>query len=462
MEQLVSAARIGRSLGVHLILATQKPSGVVDDQIWSNSKFRVSLKVQEKADSMDMIKRPDAAALTVTGRFYLQVGFNEFFALGQSAWGGAPYYPSDRVQLKKDNNVIVIDKLGRTLKEAKPANPQSFIKNPPKQIDEINQYLASIAKEEQIHVKPLWLEPIAEFIYVDELKQKYEVQRNRYELNPVIGEMDDPANQRQSVLTFPLSREGNAIIYGAAGSGKTTFLTTLMYSLMEEHSPSELNLYILDFSAETFRSFEKAPHVGDVLLSHENEKVQNLFKMLNQEMDNRKKRFSEYGGDYQSYVKATKSEIASIVVVIHNFSAFTEAHEDSEELIAYLTREGIKYGIYFVITALNTNAVRYRLLQNFKQLFVLQLNDASDYSAVLGSVGGVYPSKYKGRGIIKTDEVYEFQIAHVHQDVENTLGFIRNYCSEQAQWNERSAKRVPILPEIVDAEYLKHEIGKSY
>lgn len=71
MTQLVSAARIGRSLGVHLILATQKPNGVVDDQIWSNSKFRVCLKVQERADSMDMLKRPDAAELTDTGRFYL-------------------------------------------------------------------------------------------------------------------------------------------------------------------------------------------------------------------------------------------------------------------------------------------------------------------------------------------------------------------------------------------------------
>ena len=73
MDQLISAARIGRSLGIHLILATQKPSGVVDDQIWSNSKFRVCLKVQERADSQDMIKCPDAAELTQTGRFYLQV-----------------------------------------------------------------------------------------------------------------------------------------------------------------------------------------------------------------------------------------------------------------------------------------------------------------------------------------------------------------------------------------------------
>ena len=96
MDQLVSAARIGRSLGVHLILATQKPSGVVDDQIWSNSKFRISLKVQEKADSMEVIKRPDAAELSQTGRFYLQVGYNELFELGQSAWAGAPYYPAEK------------------------------------------------------------------------------------------------------------------------------------------------------------------------------------------------------------------------------------------------------------------------------------------------------------------------------------------------------------------------------
>lgn len=63
MDNLISIARIGRSLGVHLILATQKPSGVVNDQIWSNSKFRVCLKVQEKADSMEMLKRPEAAEL---------------------------------------------------------------------------------------------------------------------------------------------------------------------------------------------------------------------------------------------------------------------------------------------------------------------------------------------------------------------------------------------------------------
>lgn len=61
IDELISTARIGRSLGVHLILATQKPSGVVNDQIWSNTRFRVCLKVQSTGDSMEMLKRPEAA-----------------------------------------------------------------------------------------------------------------------------------------------------------------------------------------------------------------------------------------------------------------------------------------------------------------------------------------------------------------------------------------------------------------
>lgn len=124
MEQLISAARIGRSLGVHLILATQKPSGVVDDQIWSNSKFRVCLKVQEKADSQEMIKRPDAAELVQTGRFYLQVGFNELFALGQSAWCGAEYIPSETIEKTVDNSIQVVDNIGRVIMNAKPMKKQ--------------------------------------------------------------------------------------------------------------------------------------------------------------------------------------------------------------------------------------------------------------------------------------------------------------------------------------------------
>ncbi|KAA0549164.1 type VII secretion protein EssC [Bacillus sp. BGMRC 2118] len=462
MEQLVSAARIGRSLGVHLILATQKPSGVVDDQIWSNSKFRISLKVQEKADSMEVIKRPDAAELSTTGRFYLQVGYNELFELGQSAWAGAPYIPTEKIEKSQDTEITVIDHLGRVIVSAKEDKNALLHANPPKQIDEITNYLAVLAEQEHVKVKQLWLEPIAAIIYLEQLKEKYQdTVTNRFELNPVIGEYDDPANQRQMLMRLPITEEGNTIIYGVAGSGKTTFLSTMIYSLMEEHSPEEVNLYLLDFSSETLSWFKQSPHVGDVILSHESEKIGNLFKMANSEITRRKKLLSNYGGDFKVYNQLATDSLPSIIIAIHNFSAFTEMYEEHEESISYLTREGLKYGIYFIVTALNTSAVRYKLLQNFKQMYVLQLNDTTEYSGVLGSVDGVYPSKHKGRGIFKNDTVYEFQTAHISEEAtRDAYTFTVNYCQlAQRKWNGvRSASRIPTLPEAVDLDYLQEEI----
>ncbi|WP_307589601.1 type VII secretion protein EssC [Paenibacillus wynnii] len=460
MEQLVSAARIGRSLGIHLILATQKPAGVVDDQIWSNSKFRISLKVQERADSMDVIKRPDAAELSVTGRFYIQVGFNELFELGQSAWAGAPYYPADRMEQTKDQSLTVVDNLGRIVKQVAADKRKRRFHNPSKQINKINEYLSQIAVEEGIKVRPLWLEPIPAVIYLDELKKKYPHHTDSYgDINPVIGEVDDPVNQRQLAMTFPLSRDGNAIIYGAAGSGKTVFMTTLITSLIEQHTPNEINMYILDFGSETLGVFSESPHVGDVMFSHDTEKVNNLFQMLQRKIVARKKRFSPFGGDFRSYNRSCTEQEPSITVIIHNYSAFTELFEGKEESISLLSREGVKYGIYFVLTALNTGAVRYKTLQNFKQLFVLQLNDSSDYSGVLGNVDGIYPSKLKGRGIFKTDNVYEFQLAHIQSNGGNVLSELRSSCSSCAnQWMGNAAERVPILPDKVDLTFLKKDI----
>lgn len=455
MTQLISAARIGRSLGVHLILATQKPSGVVDDQIWSNSKFRVCLKVQDRADSMDMLKRPDAAELINTGRFYLQVGYNELFEMGQSAWSGAPYYPSDKAASDKDNSITVIDRNGHPIKQVKLDTKRSGQTKAKKQLDVITEYLREIADEEHIKVRPLWLEPIPAVILVDELRKKYSVvQEQSYALNPVIGEYDDPMKQQQCVLRLPLSEEGNVVVYGAAGSGKTSFVNATVYSLLQEHTADEVNIYILDFASETLKAFEKAPQVGEVILSYEGEKVSNLFKMLQSEIEKRKKLFADYGGDYNSFIHSSDSKLPSIVVIINNFAAFTEMFEEKEEAISFLSREGTKYGIYFMLTSLGTSGVRFRLLQNFKQLFVLQLNDEADYSTVVGKTDGLFPSKFKGRGLIKKDALYEFQVASLVEDG-SPYSFIQKECLKlQECWNGEKARKVPILPEVVDSEFL--------
>ena len=404
---------------------------------------------------MDMLKRPDAAELTDTGRFYLQVGYNELFELGQSAWAGAPYYPSDKVLKEKDNSVVVIDTNGHPIKEVKIDHKRAQFTNAKKQLDVITDYLRGIAEEEGIKIRPLWLEPIPAVILLDDIKKKYKTGSEKFKLNPVIGEYDDPAHQRQCVLRLPISDDGNVVVYGVAGSGKTSFLNAMLYSLLHEHTPDELNVYILDFASETLRAFSKAPHVGDVILSYEAEKVSNLFKMLQSETEQRKKLFADYGGDYVSYIKTSGKTLPSIIVAINNFAALTELYEEKEEAISFLSREGTKYGIYFVLTALGTGSVRFRLLQNFKQLIVLQLNDESDYSTVVGKTEGLFSSKFKGRGLVKKDGLYEFQVASLSSN-ELPFSFIQETCIKLSEnWNGKTAKKVPILPDKVNIDFLK-------
>lgn len=458
MDQLISAARIGRSLGVHLILATQKPSGVVDDQIWSNSKFRVCLKVQEKADSQDMIKCPDAAELSQTGRFYLQVGYNELFALGQSAWCGTEYVPTENVEKSVDSSIQVIDNLGRVLMNVKPSKKKVVRGSKTKQIVAIVKYLSDLAAEEKIKVRPLWLAPIPERIFVDELEVKYAKKSFGIVLNPVVGEYDDPFNQKQDVLTVPFSAEGNCLIYGATGNGKTTFLTTLAYSLLKNHSSNELNLYIMDFGSETLKMFEKAPQVGGVMVSSDEEKIINFLKMMHKELENRKNMFSEYGGDYASYCRNSANTIPNIVVLLNNYSGFAEQFEDLQDSFTLLTRDGVKYGIYFAVTAGATNAVRYKTQQNFKIMLTMQLNDTTDYSVIVGKTEGLVPSKYKGRGLIALDKVYEFQTACC-QDTDDIQEFIRNFCVDLNKMATTFAKPVPVLPNIVNYEYVEKYVN---
>ena len=455
MDQLISAARIGRSLGVHLILATQKPSGVVNDQIWSNARFRVCLKVQEKADSNDMLKVPDAALIKQTGRFYLQVGYNEYFGLGQSAWCGAPYFPTEKVKKKIDTSMNFVNNIGSVVKESDEIRTDKVAAQG-EQLTNIVKYLSDIAKKENISIKQLWLDKIPAVIYIDKLAAKYNYQLKPFTLNPIIGEFDDPFNQRQGILTLPLTEDGNTIIYGSAGSGKEQMLNAIIYSTITMHRPEEVNFYILEFGAESLRIFSKAPHVGDILYINDAEKISNLFKMLRTEIDRRKKIFADYSGDYQTYIKSSGSSVPNYVVIINNYEAFTEVYANYEDVILQLTREGIKYGVFFIFTTSASNMIRYRLAQNFKQKLVLQLNDENDYSSILGNVRGTKPSEILGRGLIDLGGIYEFQTASICEETK-VNDTIRAVCEELRKKNTFKAKAVPILPAKVTFNFVKDE-----
>ena len=449
MAQLISTARIGRSLGVHLILATQKPSGVVDAQIWSNSKFRVCLKVQDRSDSMDMIKVPDAAALTDVGRFYLQVGYNEFFALGQSAWCGAPYYEMDERKSKVNSSLDYINNVGKVLKSIEQEDVSKKLQYKGEELPAILKYLSDLA--DKLHLKPstLWLPSIPEVIYVDNLASKYHYEVKPYVLDEIVGEYDSPSTQSQGLLTLPISAEGNVLIYGSAGSGKENFLTTFLYTAMAHHSSLEVNFYILDFGAETLNIFARAPHVGDVILSDQDDKIVNLFKMLNQMIDDRKKKFMQFGGNYNSYILKSEEKLPNVVVIINNYDNFKELYPDYDEELVSITREASKFGIYFILSVVGSNSVRLKLQQNFKQLLTLQMNNVDDYNTVLGNVRKMTPSKKFGRGLIRLNgNIYEFQTAYALEK-DNLSSLLSDFVDRLIENEKTKALKVPVLPDHV-------------
>ena len=459
MDQLISTARIGRSLGVHLILATQKPSGVVNDQIWSNSKFRVCLKVQDKADSMDMIKCPDAASLKDVGRFYLQVGYNEYFALGQSAYCSLPYYPQEKRQKKVDTNIDFINNVGTIIKSVETEDGEQRLKAQGEEITNVLSYLVGIANENSIKVDKLWLNKIPALIYVDNLKQKYDFKAERNVINPIIGEFDDPNNQRQGLFTLSLTNGGNTIVYGTGDSGKEEFLTTMIYDTILEHSSSEVNFYILDFGSEFLKVFDKAPQVGDVVTSSEKEKVDNLFKLLNTLISDRKEILASYNGDFNLYNSSSDESLPLITIVINNYEAFAELYENENEELAAITRDSIKYGIVFVLAATGVSSVRLRVSQNFKQLIPLQLSDSYDYTTLLGKTGGLVPSSIVGRGLVKLDNIYEFQTAYAH-DKETITEYLKDFCQKLSDNDSGYAPGIPILPSRVTLDLFDSQLDK--
>jgi len=446
MEQLISASRIGRSLGIHLILATQKPSGVVNDQIWSNSRFHICLKVQTESDSMEIIKKKDAAFIKETGRLYLQVGNDEMYLYGQSAYTGDKYTPTIGNYIKEDSYVSFIDNIGYEYKKMNLEEKKIITADSKSELISVVNYLIDLGKKENIPSRQLWLDPIPKDIFINELLKKYKYQKQNNILNLVLGEYDDPANQRQDLLTLPLTEEGNTLIFGIAGSGKEKLLSTMLYSGITNYHTNEVNFYILDFGAEILRVFKDAPQVGDYITSVDGEKVNNLFRLLYDELEKRKKLFSDFGGSYISYITKSNNPLPNIVVIINNYEVFNEVYGNYEDILMKLTRDGLKYGIIFVLTTNSLRSIRYNMRQNFAQNIGMRVNDNSDYFDVFGRTS-IVPSDYKGRGLIKLDYVHEFQTASIYEsNLESD--YISQICNNLKSKLPKAIK-VPVLPEVV-------------
>ncbi|MFB9324988.1 type VII secretion protein EssC [Paenibacillus aurantiacus] len=440
MKELIDVAQIGRSLGIHLILATQKPSGVVDDQIWSNSKFRICLKVLDKYDSNEMIKKPDAAMIKLPGRCYVQVGYDEVYEYIQSGYSGLDYAPLPGYIDEDELTVSMIDSTAALMRSAK--TDTSGTASGQSQLEALIHEIISIAERNSIPSLPLWLEPLKEELALDELERQPGFDGvgwpdRELRLEATVGMADFPKSQQQLPLSINLLKDGHVVLYGASGTGKTTFLQTLIYSLAESCSPENIHVHILDFGGRTLGYFAELPHCLGVAYADDEVQVEAAIEGLIKAMEQRKRLFAEHGtGSYEGYCRGTKNKLPAIVLVLDNYSGFKERYHDLEDQLVKIASNGKTYGIYLIITGNSKGAIYYRITEHVSNFLTLRMNDSFHYREILNTSSiPIEPDNVRGRGLAIAGDVVEFQTALVVK-AENEMERISYIRDRIAAYNE--------------------------
>lgn len=443
MKELISASRIGRSLGVHLILATQKPSGQVDEQIWSNSRFKLCLKVQSQQDSNEVLKSPLAAEIKEPGRAYFQVGNNEIFELFQSAYSGAPEHIDESG--RKEFTIFEITKSGRKVPVYEKKKKKGS-GNDKTQLEALVQYIRGFCQSNNLRKLPdICLPSLSEVI---EFPTDAELKKEEYRIIADLGVYDNPDNQEQNMYSVDLS-SGNMIIIGSSQSGKTNLLQTIIRSVTTKYTSEQVNIYILDFASMILKNFESLHHVGGVVTASEDEKLKNLFKMIYSEIRTRKEKLLSIGvSSYSAYLEAGKTDMPLIVLMVDNFTSINELYFNDEDLLIEICREGVSVGISVILANSQTAGISYKYLSYFEMKIALHCIDSGEYSNLLNT-HGLQINDISGRGLIeKEHEVLEIQ---TYQSFEGTKEIERSKEISDYIYNAnlrmRSAARpIPYVP----------------
>lgn len=456
MKELISTARIGRSLGVHLILATQKPAGVVNDQIWSNSNFKLCLRVQTKEDSNEVLKSPLAAEIREPGRAYLQVGNNEIFLLFQSGYSGA-VIPREDLGDMKAFTISKVDLGGNRIpiyEQKRPENDSDIT-----QLDALVECIADYCKENKIQKLPdICLPPLSEHIPYS--LEDYHA--GTTDVSIPFGYYDNPSRQLQEITELNLT-QNNVLITGATQSGKTNLLQVIIRAVTDLYTPESVNIYILDFATMVLKRFENLVYVGGVITLREDDTMKSFMKMIMEELEQRKDILSEKGyGSYGVYRESGEKEMPQIILMLDNMAAFRETFPQYEESLLMLCREGITVGISIVVTSTQANAMGFRIISNFGKRIALYSNDTSTYGQLFDRCR-IKPDNTPGRFLVEIDkEIYEGQsfAAFEAEKESSKMKEIDKFIETVNKKHKgSSAAKFEVLPEIVTKDYLQKKVS---
>jgi len=458
IEGVVDVARRGRALGVHLILATQRPGGVVSQQIRANTNLRVALRVNEPGESVDVIGVPDAARIARSrpGRAYALTGHGDRELIEfQTAYSGDI---SPTAEGPHEPTVWEFEFGGTT------RAPAQAVRSPSRQATDL-QELVRACREAAAGLglsspPPPWLPPLQPVVPLATLPEPPAEAADPAAV-AVLGLVDEPDLQRQRPFVFDLEADGSLLVFGGGGSGKTTLLRTLAVSLAQRSSPEELHVYGLDFATRALAPLEALPHCGGVIAADDEERIERLLAQLRSTLERRKALLAERGVFTLAELRRGGGPVLPrILILLDGYGGFADAFFGVRggELIdafARLVAEGRPLGLHFAITSDRRGAVPNALAAIIPTKLVLRMAEEDEFVALGVSLKTVRSVTLPpGRGFVTGHEV---QCAIVGEDptAEGEVAALTEVASAlRARHGEAHAPEIKLLPLQVTVDEL--------
>ena len=405
VDGVVDVAQRGRSLGIHLIMATQRPAGVIKDNLRANTNLRVALRMADASDSSDVVEVPDAAFVDpgTPGRGLVKTGPGRVQAF-QSAYAGGW---STRAPEKAKVLVSDLD-FGRETRWEEPDD------RAPAPADDLgpNDQQRLVARVQEAFVRGGLPQPRRPWL--DSLADVYDLTllRQRTDAELLIGVADLPEQQAQQPVYFQPDQDGHLGIYGTGGAGKSTALRTLGTAAGITPRGGPVHVYGLDFASGALRMLEALPHVGAVVKGEDTERVVSLLRMLGQELELRGEAFAAVSAasitEYRSLTG--RADLPRVLLLVDGFPAFRDDWEVGAgraewfDVVRNVMTDGRALGLHVVFTADRSGAVPTSVRSLVQRNVLLRLTD-DGYLAFNAPRDVVTPTSPAGRAVVDGLEV---------------------------------------------------------
>ncbi|MGV9984522.1 FtsK/SpoIIIE domain-containing protein [Streptomyces olivaceus] len=388
---LVNIAQRGRSLGIHLLLATQRPSGVVSPEIRANTNLRIALRVTDGGESSDVIDSPEAGHISknTPGRAYVRLGHSSLVPFQSGRVGGRRPGAADPAALAPWVGALGWEDLGRAAltkpkTEAREDDEVTDLKVLVDAVRDANRSLGIPAQHSP------WLPALDETLLLDDIDAPVLAGAAPGKLPPApFGIEDLPSDQARRPVVVDFASFGHLMIGGAPRSGRSQVLRTIAGSLARTHSVADVHLYGIDCGNGALNALTRLPHCGAVVGRNQTERVVRLVNRLKGELSRRQDLLADAGfadiGEQRASV-AEDERLPHIVVLLDRWEGWVPTlgevdHGSLTDELQTMMREGASVGIHLVLTGDRTLLVG-RIATLTEDKYGLRLADRGDFSAL--------------------------------------------------------------------------------